>query len=291
MKINEYQEVSPVNPTDILILDRPGVGTRSFKASELMASFENMLSSLSPLTRKKLYRGSYLGTSITSTQLTQIRNGTFNDLFIGDYWTIQGYNWHIADFDYFCKSSTDGHHIILVPDKSLFTANPFLNTNTYLSNSLGLGNSKPYQLIATGDVRTVISRCFSSNVLKNFTMYLSAGYNSDGETTNFVSRSMNAWLMNETMLFGKPLLDASYRKGHTNEAPAITYMATKGRFSLFDLNPAMRKGNCVRNYALDGVLDFMYEFPLQYDINNDAVTGLEEPSMYSLDIRPFVIIG
>ena len=38
-------------------------------------------------------RCKYLGTSITDAQNTAIKNRTYDDLFIGDYWTINGVNW------------------------------------------------------------------------------------------------------------------------------------------------------------------------------------------------------
>lgn len=38
-----------------------------------------------------VYRGKYLGTAVTDTQWTAIGNGTFEDLYIGDYWTIGRY--------------------------------------------------------------------------------------------------------------------------------------------------------------------------------------------------------
>ena len=46
-------------------------------------------------------RCKYLGTSITDAQNTAIKNRTYDDLFIGDYWTINGVNWRIVAIDYY----------------------------------------------------------------------------------------------------------------------------------------------------------------------------------------------
>ena len=60
-----------------------------------------------------IYRGKYLGTSVTTTQYAAISSGTFDDLYIGDYWTIGGVNYRIAAFDYYWNcgdNATPPHH-------------------------------------------------------------------------------------------------------------------------------------------------------------------------------------
>lgn len=72
-----------------------------------------------------VFRGKYLGTSVTAEQHAQIAAGTFKDLYIGDYWTINGVNWRIAHFDYWLRTGDTEctkHHIVVVPDTNLYTA-------------------------------------------------------------------------------------------------------------------------------------------------------------------------
>ena len=45
-----------------------------------------------------IYRGKHLGTSATATQYAVIAAGTFDDLYIGDYWTKDGVNYRLAAF-------------------------------------------------------------------------------------------------------------------------------------------------------------------------------------------------
>ena len=62
-----------------------------------------------------VFRGKYLGTSVTAEQHAQIAAGTFKDLYIGDYWTINGVNWRIAHFDYWLRTGDTEctkHHIV-----------------------------------------------------------------------------------------------------------------------------------------------------------------------------------
>lgn len=69
-----------------------------------------------------LYRGKYLGNTVTAAQWAQISAGTFDDMFIGDYWTIGGANWRIAAFDYWLHNgdtACETHHIVIMPDTNL----------------------------------------------------------------------------------------------------------------------------------------------------------------------------
>ena len=87
------------------------------------------------------YRGKYLGSTITETQINAINEGSFNDLYIGDYWTLPvtkhdntevSVNFRIAHFDYFygrgdTKCTT--HHIVLVPDQVIYSDSMNSNNN------------------------------------------------------------------------------------------------------------------------------------------------------------------
>ena len=70
-------------------------------------------------------RCKYLGTSITDAQNTAIKNRTYDDLFIGDYWTINGINWRIVAIDYYYNigdTNFDKGNIIVMPDTVLYNA-------------------------------------------------------------------------------------------------------------------------------------------------------------------------
>lgn len=69
-----------------------------------------------------VYRGKYLGSAVTEKQWAAIRAGTFEDMFIGDYWTINDVVWRIAAFDYYYKTGDTeckDHHLTIVPDTNL----------------------------------------------------------------------------------------------------------------------------------------------------------------------------
>jgi len=69
-----------------------------------------------------IYRGKCLGTSITAAQWAQISAGTFDDMFVGDYWTISGQDWVICDFDYYLRCGSADitkHHLVIMPRSSM----------------------------------------------------------------------------------------------------------------------------------------------------------------------------
>lgn len=70
-------------------------------------------------------RCKYLGTFITDAQNTAIKNRTYDDLFIGDYWTINGINWRIVVIDYYYNVGDTNFgkgNIIVMPDTVLYSA-------------------------------------------------------------------------------------------------------------------------------------------------------------------------
>lgn len=72
-----------------------------------------------------IYRGKNLGTSVIATQWAAIADGSFTDLYIGDYWVIDGVYWRIAAFDYYLNSGDTRcttHHVVIVPDTCLYNA-------------------------------------------------------------------------------------------------------------------------------------------------------------------------
>ncbi len=73
-----------------------------------------------------IFRGKSLGTSYTSAQADAINAGTFDDLFVGDYWTINDKVYRIAGFDLFLGIGNSApltkHHAVIVPDAGLDTA-------------------------------------------------------------------------------------------------------------------------------------------------------------------------
>ena len=176
-----------------------------------------------------IFRGKNLGTSVTAAQYAAISAGTFDDLFIGDYWVIGGVNYRIAAFDYYLRSGdTDlnTHHVVIVPDSNLY--NHVMNdTNTTDGGYMG---SKMYTE-GLNQAKTTIKAAFPNHVLKH-KVYL----------TNAVSNgkpSAGAWcdseveLMNEQMVYG----GAVFMPGGDGTTVPTNYRVEKSQLPLFAHRP------------------------------------------------------
>ena len=114
MKITEYPTAQFLDEGDVLIKDGTN-GTKQIKASDLVyALFDNI-----PQMHREIFRGKSLGSTYTADQKEAISSGTFHDLWIGDYWTINGHKYYIADFDLYYNTGdstnyNQTHHAVVI---------------------------------------------------------------------------------------------------------------------------------------------------------------------------------
>lgn len=219
------------------ILDK--LATKQY--SELDTTAKTVLVALNELNSKtivmpnagshnSIYRGKNLGSSVSSTQWTSIQNGTFNDLYIGDYWVIGGVNWRIAAFDYYYTtgdSSFTKHHVVIVPDTSLYTHNmndTNITTGAYAGSKMhteGLEQAK-----------TTINNAFGSSHVLSHRIYLNNA-TSNGRVSTGEWYDSTVDLMCEHMVYGcgvfSPVSDGS-------SVPS-NYRIEKSQLPLFTLDP------------------------------------------------------
>lgn len=123
-----------------------------------------------------IFRGKSLGTTVTEAQWSAISAGTFDDLYIGDYWTIDGVVWRIAAFDYYYNCGDTAftkHHAVIVPDTSLY--NHVMNdgnvtTGAYVGSKMyteGLEQAKATINNAFGSPHVLSHRIYLSNATSN----------------------------------------------------------------------------------------------------------------------------
>lgn len=186
-------------PEDYVALDLPlalakgGLG-KDFSAAGANAGFHN-----------SIFRGKNLGTSFTAAQSAQITAGTFDDLFVGDYWVINGVKWRIADFDpyYRCGDNISlGHHIAVVPDTVLYSTqwNETNDTSTGYVGSAIRANIKAASASAAGAEEKVTAAFGSAHVLSYRAIYPSAY--SNGKATGWAWTDARVELMNEVEVYG-----------------------------------------------------------------------------------------
>lgn len=173
-----------------------------------------------------IYRGKYLGSSVTAEQYLAISTGTFTDLYIGDYWTIGGVTYRIAAFDYYYNTgdtACTSHHAVIVPDTQLY-AHVMNDTNITTGGYIG---SKMYTE-GLEQAKTTIKSVFSGHVV-NHRKYLCNAV-TDGTASGGAWFDSEVELMNEIMVYG------SIVNGHATYG-LYNIGTEKTQLPLFALNP------------------------------------------------------
>jgi hypothetical protein len=224
-KVTDYSAVTRFDSGDVIIKDGTG-GTKKMTVANAAVEFAGLVSAIN---HRNVYRGKKLGSSVTAAQKTAIQNGTFDDLFIGDYWVISGVTWVIADMDYFYNCGDTAftkHHLVIVPDRSLYDAQ--MNESDVTTG--GYVGSKMYtENLETA--KTTIKAAFGDMVLTH-REYLTNAV-TDGRPSACGWFDSTVELMNEIMVYG------TYVFAPANNGDNIPkrFTVAKQQLALFALNP------------------------------------------------------
>lgn len=235
-------------PTDsCLIPIHDGTGLKKITFANFRAKVvEGTEAKIAPLlfnnagARNAIYRGKSLGSTVTTAQYAAIKAGTFDDLYIGDYWTIGGVNYRIAAFDYYLNSgdtSCNTHHVVIVPDTCLYNAQMH---NTSSGNyEAGAANTTTGGYVGSDmyksnleQAKTTIKSAFSGHVLKH-RIYLTNAV-ANGRASGGAWCDSEVDLMCEQMVYGSgifsPVSDGS-------NVPT-NYRVEKSQLPLFQHEPS-----------------------------------------------------
>ena len=218
---------------------------------------------LSPEKHRNIFRGQYLGESITAEQLATIRDGSFKDLYIGDYWERDGTIYRIADINYWKNvgypesEKVQKPHILIVPDTVLGSGQ--MNTSNSTAGGYRNSSMKAARLVQIADS---LPDAFK-NILISHRIF------SDG---TWITASID--LMNEVMVHGTYICTDNSNK-QTSDTQQL---------SLFRLCPELK--SIGQNYWLRNVAGSQtYTLISQYgDASSDMATS-------TYGIRPVFAIG
>ena len=144
-------------------------------------------------------RCKYLGTTITDAQNGAIKNRAYDDLFIGDYWTINGVNWRIVAIDYYYNvgdTNFDKGNIIVMPDTVLYNAQ--MNTTNTTAGAYAGSLMRTQNL---NNARTIAQNAFGSH-LANHRIMLANAVNASGPSDWAWYDSGGVELPNEVQIYG-----------------------------------------------------------------------------------------
>ena len=224
-----------------------------------------------------VYRGQNLGSSVTAAQWAAIQAGTFEDLFIGDFWTINDVNWRIAAFDYYYgtgDTECTTHHVVIVPDTSLYS---HVMNETNITTGGYIGSKMRTEGLA--QAKTTINNAFgSSHILSHRQMLINAVTNGKPSGGSWYDSTVE--LMTEQNVYGGKIFSMG------NDGSTIPYLYTidKSQFPLFAYDPSMisnRQGFWLRDVVSATRFADVY---LRGNANyNDASA--------SFGVRPYCCVG
>ena len=235
-------------PTDsCLIPIHDGTGLKKITFANFRAkAVEGTEAKIAPLlfnnagAHNAIYRGKSLGSTVTTAQYAAIKAGTFDDLYIGDYWTIGGVNYRIAAFDYYLNSGDTNcttHHVVIVPDTCLYNAQ--MHNTSSGGYEAGAANTTAGGYVGSDmyksnleRAKTTIKSAFSGHILKH-RIYLTNAV-ANGRASGGAWCDSEVDLMCEQMVYGSgifsPVSDGS-------NVPA-NYRVEKSQLPLFQHEPS-----------------------------------------------------
>lgn len=238
--ITSLPQASTVTKTDQIILQ--GGSTQRVTLSKVLSDLnivnpdmvqDTMLRIMVPngaAAHNCVYRGKNLGGSLTPAQAAQISAGTFQDLYLGDYWSIGGVNYLIAGFDYWLNTGDTPctkHHVVVIPQNHLYTA-AMNETNTTEGGYVGS------QMYKTGldQAKQTFANAFGAAHILNHREWLVNAV-SNGKPSGGAWFDSTIELPNENMMYGSHIF-APASDGSTIPQ---NYTVCKSQLPLFRLAP------------------------------------------------------
>ena len=177
MKITEYPTAQFFDTDDVLIKDGAN-GTKQIKASDMVYALFDPI----PEMHKEIFRGKSLGSTFTAAQQQAITDGSFHDLWVGDYWESGDIKYRIADFNYLISRVDNANtedssglarpHLIVVPDAPIAkTPLQFHSVKTGINYSTASIRTSS-QMTTTKN--TITSFFGDSHVMKHYDLYCAA---------------------------------------------------------------------------------------------------------------------
>lgn len=235
-KVTELTSITTPGDSNVIPI-HDGTGLKKITFANLKAkAVEDTEAKIAPLlfnnagAHNAIYRGKSLGSSVTTAQYSVISAGTFDDMYIGDYWTIGGVNYRIAAFDYYLNcgdTSCTKHHVVLVPDTCLY--NHVMN-DTNITTGAYVG-SKMYTE-GLEQAKTTIKAAFSGHVLSK-RIYLS-------NATANGKASAGAWCDSEVDLMCEHMVYGNGVFSPVSDGTAVpnNYRVEKSQLPLFQHEPS-----------------------------------------------------
>ena len=232
-------------------------------------------------------RGIFLGTFVTDKQWDAIKSGTFDDMYVGDYWIINGQILRIAHFDYYINVGDDEgvgyckkHHAVIVPDNCLFEGpmnSTDITTGAYMGSDFYTGANQNSLL---SDSISFFENAFGADHLLTYRNMLPNAVSS-GQASGSAWADRRVDLLSESLVCGTRVGGQS---GHD-------VRADKSILALFSYFTGLIQSNkwyWLRNTVTAKTFCAVSEYGEM--LNWDSADGHEHYSSANGGIRPYCVI-
>ena len=301
MKITEYAAVTDLDSSNVFLIDGDN-GTKTIKGTDLAyALFDGI-----PEMHNQIYRGKNLGSSFTGEQSNNIKDGSFHDLWLGDYWEIGHNKYRIVDFDYYyhyCGAPRlSTHHVVIMPDNAMMNS----TGEVFKASFSGEGDLKAtgYRGAAIrsssemGEVKTLIKNDFGSSHVLPYKLFTSISFTKS--SVDGLYYTANTWTDAEVEI---PSMNQIYGNPETGIARAGSDPFDQ-QFSLFKIKHSLISASDI---IPDGETDFseysywtrsveISEFVSTqagaiFDVGGDGAFGTLYGDRSSGAIRPYFLVS
>ena len=260
-------------------LSKTGEAADAGTVGEIINSLKTRLNDIvgydNAAAHNSIYRSKNLGTQFTAEMSANIKNGTFKDLYCGDYLVINGTTYRFMDLNYLFKTgdtSLEINHILVVPDAPMYnhvmndtdtTSGGYVGSKMYIS---GLDQALAKIKADFGEAHIVTYRNLLVNAVSN------------GIPSSWAWYSRQIDLMNEEMVYGTRAWSQASQNGYDTGVNKSQLAAFKHNHSLIS--------SCRSWYWLRAVrssVDFC-------DVGSSGVAGNSNVS-YAGGVRPCFLIS
>lgn len=206
-RIDELEALSEVAADgQLLYYAADGKATNKVTMDDIL----NYIRSVSP---NSIFRGKYLGDTVTDEQLEDISSGAFKLVQLGDYWTMGGHNWRNWGADWYYNrgdTALTKHHIVVMPDDMLLTADG--STTKYMNDTSttegGYKGTKLRNTYVPQMITTITGIFGADHVLKHRELITNTVANGAASSWEWVDSQVE--IPSESMMFGSRAWGGQY---------------------------------------------------------------------------------
>lgn len=194
----------------------------------------------------------------TMEHFEMIASDKYNELFLGDYWTVEGVDWVIGDFKFWYNTgdvACTKPHVVVFPRNSLYTYH-FNPTNTTAGGYVG---SDMYKNGLTQAKQMVAAAFGSAHILNHRELLVNAVTNGASTGTDWYDSTVE--LMNENMAYGGRQLSPMPNGATDTWNTCRNFTIDKSQLSLFRYEPWMignREAYWLRDVVSATIFAYVY---------------------------------